>query len=91
MECVSPLPFTIVEKFNLVFTPPSSSSPTLPTLEIGNASSSQVQAPPPSGFTDVQRDLILELRRDNDEHNFRQELMEKKLEWVLESGSEDPQ
>jgi hypothetical protein len=50
-----------------------------------------VQTPPPPGFTDIQCDLILELRRDNDEQKFQKELMEKKLDWILDSGSEDPQ
>jgi hypothetical protein len=32
----------------------------------------------------------LELRRDNDEMKFCQEMMEKRLDWLLDSGAQNP-
>jgi hypothetical protein len=91
MDHGTPLPVTVVEDTKPTLSPPSSSSPTLPVPNPGNASSSQIPPPSPPGFMVVQCDLILALCRDNDEQKFKQELMEKKLDWLLDSGSEDPQ
>jgi hypothetical protein len=50
-----------------------------------------VKSPPPVEFMNDQHNLILVLRRDNDEHKFKKELMDKKLEWLFDSCSEDLQ
>jgi hypothetical protein len=54
------------------------------------AASNSLPSPPPHPvFTDAQREIIMELRRDNDEQKFLQELMEKRLDWLLDSGAKN--
>jgi len=63
----------------------------LPNLGTDNVSYTQVQTPPYLGFIDFECNLLLKLRRDDDEQSFWQELMVQKLDWLMDSGSEDPQ
>jgi hypothetical protein len=91
MESRSTLPTSNDEDVKPNLTQPLSSSPTIPAPNPANASNSHSPPPPHPGFTEAQREIIWELRRDNDEHKFRQDLMEKRLDWLLDSGAEDPQ
>jgi len=71
MDHRTPLPMIVVEDTKTTLSPPSSFIPTLPVPNPDNASNSQIPPPSPPGFTIVQCDLILALRRDNDEQKFR--------------------
>jgi hypothetical protein len=45
---------------------------------------------PHPGFSDLQRETINSLCKDNAEMKFLQELMEKHLDWLMDSGAQDP-
>jgi hypothetical protein len=70
---------------------PVTTSTTATHIPNPEATSSSIPTPPPHPvFTDAQREVIMELRRDNDEQKFRQEMMEKCLDWLLDSGVKNP-
>jgi hypothetical protein len=69
--------------------PMTSATGLLPPNPDATSSSSPTPLPHPV-FTDVQRETILALCQDNAEMKFRQELMEKRLDWILDSGAQDP-
>jgi len=72
------------------FAPPmtSATSPLPPNMD-ATSSSSPTPLPHPL-FTDVHRETILALRQNNAEMKFCLELMEKRLDWLLDSGAQDP-
>jgi hypothetical protein len=67
----------------------TSTTGSLPPNPDAASSSSPTPLPHPD-FTDVQRETIQALRKDNAEMKFLQELMEKRLDWLLDSGAQDP-
>jgi hypothetical protein len=55
------------------------------------ATSNSIPTPSPHlVFTDAQREVIIELRQDNDELKFHQELKEKHLDWLLDLSATNP-
>jgi hypothetical protein len=69
---------------------PPSTTPIISIPVHAQASSSN---PLPSShpvFTEEQHNTIQALKHNNAEQKFRQELMEKRLDWLLDSGAVDP-
>lgn len=70
--------------------PPVTTFATASNFPNPDAASSSFPWPPPHPvFMDSQREIIMEMHQDNEENKFRQKMIEKLLEWLLDSGAKD--